>query len=38
MEGMTVRIAALDTLLGRLVEEVGGAPDFISFGSRKKAV
>ena len=31
VEGMTVRIAALDTLLGRLVEELGGAPDSHQF-------
>ena len=31
VEGMTVRIAALDTLLGRLVEELGGTPDSHQF-------
>jgi len=31
VEGMTVRTAALDALLGRLVEEAGGAPDSHQF-------
>ena len=35
MEGMTVRTAALDALLGRLVEEAAVPPTLINFGRRR---
>ena len=36
VEGMTVPTVVLDALLGRLVEEVGGVPDFSSILARGK--